>query len=467
MRRAVPRPPDVDFAGVLAEHDLPTAFAADVLAEADAVRPAAPPVDATEIELITVDPPGARDLDQALHLAARAGGGYRISYAIADVAASVAAGGAVDAEAWRRGETIYLPDRRIPLHPPAISEGAASLLPGQDRPAVLWQLDLDAEGRLERTEVRRALVRSRAQLDYAGLQAGIEAGNAPEGARLFAEVGPRRSALARARGAIELGLPDQEVVRGADGRWTLEHRVSPPVEEWNAQISLLTGCAAADLMLEAEVGLLRTLPAPDPRVVRRLRTAAQPLDVDWPEGTAPGEVLAGLDATRPRHAAFLDLAAELLRGAGYTPLDGSRPPDPGHAGVGAPYAHVTAPIRRLCDRATSEVCLAVAAGAEVPAWARTALVRLPEAMADSGRRARAVERTAVDLVEAWLLQDRVGERMTAAVVEVDDERDRSTVVIDDPAIRATCTGRLPLGERVEVRLTEADPAGRTVRFAPA
>src|SRR5690606_6732699 len=120
-----------------------------------------------DLPLVTVDPPGARDLDQALHLAQRPGGaGFRVTYAIADVAAFVAPGGAIDREALARATTVYLPGQRIPLHPPVLSEDAASLLPGVDRPALVWELDLDAEGALVATRLQRAVIRSRAQLDY-------------------------------------------------------------------------------------------------------------------------------------------------------------------------------------------------------------------------------------------------------------------------------------------------------------
>src|SRR3982750_748154 len=116
--------------------ELPGDFPPEVVAEAESV--AAGPrvdgyVDATDLDLVTLDPAGSRDLDQAFALARRPGGGYDFAYAIADVAAFVATGGAVDREAHARGETLYLPDGRIPLHPPVLSEGAASLLPGQDR----------------------------------------------------------------------------------------------------------------------------------------------------------------------------------------------------------------------------------------------------------------------------------------------------------------------------------------------
>ncbi|HMJ76781.1 MAG TPA: RNB domain-containing ribonuclease [Iamia sp.] len=469
MRRR-PLHTDLDLEPVWRDLELPRSFPPAVEAAAAAAVDgidAADRRDATDVELVTVDPPGAMDLDQALHIGPRADGGWIVHYAIADLAAFVVAGDAVDVEARLRGETLYLPDGRVPLHPPVLSEGAASLLPGEVRPAVLWRIEIDGEGEQVGVHVERATVRSRSRHAYVDLQAALDAGTAPEAARLLPALGAARVARARREGAIELGLPSQEVVHRDDGSWTIEHRAPLPVETWNAQVSLLTGMAAAGLMLDAGVGLLRTLPEPDAHTVRKLRRAAPALGVEWPEGMRPGEILADLDARQPRHAAFLDLAAELLRGAGSTPFDGAPPAEPGHAGVGAPYAHVTAPIRRLGDRFATEVCLAVAAGRAVPDWVREALPLLPDLLAQSGRRAKAVERAAVDHVEAWLLADRVGETFDAAVVEHDPERDRSTVVIDDPAVRARCDGRPALGERTLVRLVQADLPTRTVRFTPA
>jgi exoribonuclease R len=467
LRRKVARP-DIDFGPLRAELEVPDHFPPEVTeaAVAAAGRPRLPDHDATDLPLMTVDPPGSRDLDQALHIAPRPGGGYRVSYAIADVAAFVTAGDPVDIEARRRGETLYAPGGRAPLHPPEVSEGAASLLADQDRPALLWTIDLDADGAQTSVELRRAMVRSRAQLDYPGLQQAFDAGTAPESLRLLAEVGPLRQTLALARGAIDLGLPDQEIVPSDHGGWTVAFRAQLPVERWNAQVSLLTGSAAARLMLDAGIGLLRTLPPADRGAVDKLRRAAAGLGVAWPEGAGPGEVVASVDPALPHAAAFLELAAELLRGAGYTPFDGALPDQPDHAGVGGPYAHVTAPIRRLADRFASEVCLAACAGTEVPDWAREALPLLPDLLAASTRRAKALDRATIDLVEAWILQDRVGEVFDAAVVEVSGGH--AMVVLDDPSVRARCDGvDLPLGKRLAVRLTEADPVARTVRFVPA
>ena len=299
-RRLTVRAP-LRFDAVRAELDVPAEFPAEVLAEAEraAAEPVLPAYDATDLPLVTVDPPGSRDLDQALHLAARPGGGFRVSYAIADVAAFVRPGGAVDAEARRRTQTLYSPDLRTPLHPPALGEGAASLLPDQVRPAVLWRIDLDPAGEVAAVDVRRALVRSRAQLDYPGLQAAVDAGTAPEPVALLPRVGELRTALARARHATELEVPEQEVVPAEGGGWTVQFRRQLPVERWNAQVSLLTGACAARLMLDAGIGLLRTLPAPRPEDVAALRRLAPALGVDWPAGAEPGDVISALDGATP------------------------------------------------------------------------------------------------------------------------------------------------------------------------
>jgi exoribonuclease R len=462
-RRLTVRAP-LDFGAVRDELEVPAEFPADVLAEAAAVEPVLPAEDETGIPFVTVDPPGSRDLDQALHLAALPAGGFRVAYAIADVAAFVRPGGAIDAEARRRTQTLYSPDLRTPLHPPSIAEDAASLLPDQVRPAVLWRIDLDATGEVTAVDVRRALVRSRAQLDYAGLQAALDAGTAPEAVALLPQVGELRIALARARHATELEVPEQEVEAVPGGGWTVEFRRELPVERWNAQISLLTGACAARIMLDGGLGLLRTLPAPRPEDVAALRRLAPALGVPWPAGAEPGDVISALDGATPGQAAFLQHAAVLLRGAAYTPFDGTPPADPLHHAVGMPYAHVTAPIRRLVDRFGSELCLALAAGRPVPDWVRAALPELPALMTAGGRLAGALERAVVDLVEAWLLTGQEGRDFAAVVL--DAGKDKGTVMLDDPAVRATCVGSaLPVGERITVRLEVADVHKRLVRFA--
>ncbi|KQS58283.1 ribonuclease II [Geodermatophilus sp. Leaf369] len=466
VRRVLRVPGRFDSAAIAAEFGVPDAFPAEVLAEADRVA-ADPPggrgddryVDAADLPLVTIDPPGAKDLDQAVHLA-RSGAGYRVSYAIADVGAFVPLGSAIDAEARRRGQTLYLPDGRVPLHPPQLSEGAASLLPDQLRPAALWTIDLDADGEVTAVDLHRARVRSREQLDYATVGTQV-----PPSLELLPEIGRLLQARARERGAIELGTPSQEVEALPDGTWRVEFRGQSDVEGWNAQISLLTGRCAARLVLDGGIGVLRTLPPAAERDVAALRRLAPGLGVTWPEGAGPGDVIATLDPGRPQHAAFLDAAASLLRGAAYTAFDGEPPAEPGHGGVGGPYAHVTAPLRRLVDRFGTEVCLALAAGRRPGDELRAVLPELPGLMAASDRRTRDVERAVVDATEATLLAGRVGEVFDAVVLDSDGKR--STVVLPDLAVQARCDGALTPGEVARVRLTAADPATRTVRFEAA
>jgi exoribonuclease R len=308
-------------------------------------------------------------------------------------------------------------------------------------------------------------VKSRAKLNYEQVQRDVDRGRPHSSVALLPEIGELLVARGLARGAINLPMPEQEIEPDGEG-WRLTLRAPVPVEEYNAQISLLTGMSAAQLMLTGKVGLLRTMPAPAPQVVERLKLAAHALHVAWPDGASPGQVIAALDPADPRVAAFLDQAAEMMRGAGYTAFDGDLPEQPLHGAVAAAYAHVTAPLRRLADRYVTEVCLALCAGAEVPVWAQDALPKLPEVMSRTDRVAGSAERGAVDLTEAVLLAGRVGEEFDAAVLDVDGKGNGGgAIAVDDPPVRARCEGaNLPLGERIRVRLVAADPARRKVLF---
>ena len=459
LRRAV--------ASIEAELDVPGEFPADVVADAaaSAANPVLPELDRTDLALLTIDPLGARDLDQAMHLE-REGTGYVVWYAIADVAAFVRPGSATDLEAHRRGQTLYAPEHRVPLHPPVMSEGAASLLPDQVRPALLWRVALDSAGQRTSTDLRRALVRSRAQYDYVAVQEALDAGNADETFALLKEIGTLRQEQERSRGGVSLPTTDQEI--DVDGHvWTLVHRAEAPVEGWNAQISLLTGMAAADLMVSAEVGLLRTLPEADPRDLARLRRTAAALGLEWPDATPAADFVRGLDPSVSQHAAMIQACTRLFRGAAYVAFDGTLPEQSRHAAIAAEYAHVTAPLRRLADRYAGEVCLAVCAGEPVPTWALDALPALPDTMRAADSRASAFDRAVVDAVEAGLLSSRVGMDLDAVVVSLrDDDPTRGVVVIDEPAVEAPLDAErpLPLGERVRLRVVAADVEARTVAF---
>lgn len=480
MRLAPAAPDDVSsaLAALRAEVGLPAMFPQAVLEEARAAADQDLSVgrnDRRDIEFVTIDPPGSKDLDQAVHVE-QSGEGYVVHYAIADLGAFVTPGGALDIEVRKRGMTVYGPDARTPLHPKILSEGAASLLPEEDRPAVLWTVTLDARGIITGASLERVLVRSRERLTYAEVQSALDAGTASESLQLLADVGRLRQSLEAARGGVSLEVPEQEVERREDGTYTLSFRRNLPVEEWNAQISLLTGIAAAHLMREAGVGILRTLPEAEPRDLARLHRTARALGIDWADSLPYSRLVPTLVSRIPEHAAFLNEATTLFRGAGYVAFgmpgpDGAPVPPPEntrHAAIAADYAHVTAPLRRLVDRYATEVCLAISAGTAVPRWVLDVLPHLPAVMAETGRRTASFERECVDIVEASLLADRLGEEFDGVVVDVEDDTkdmQRGLVVLRDPAVRARVTGpRLSLGDEVRVKLAEADVSERRVMF---
>lgn len=457
------------FAGIRDEFGLPVRFPDAVLAEAERAATElsrtglADREDATGLPLVTIDPPGSRDLDQALLVETRPGGGFRVHYAIADLGSFVTPGGALDGEVRRRGQTMYLPDGNVPLHPTVLSEGAASLLPDQVRPAALWTIDCAADGEPEQARVRRATVRSIAQFDYETVQADVEAGRPHPSIAALPMLGRLRRERAVARGAVELQLPEQDVAPDGRGGWQLVLRPRTEVDAWNAEISLLTGMSAAAMMLAAGVGVLRTLPDPENGAVQWLRRSARTLGIDWPKDATAAELLSGLDPGRPEALALFMDATRLLRGAGYTTFDGEPPEVTTHAGLGAPYAHVTAPLRRLVDRFGAEICIAISAGREVPDWARAALPDLPRVMEGSDALANRVDRACLDQVEAWVLGDRIGAEFDAMVLRA--EAGTAEVFLTDPPVIAKCEGDgLPEGERIRVRLVSADATTRKVAF---
>ncbi|MFJ4651518.1 RNB domain-containing ribonuclease [Nocardia sp. NPDC088792] len=499
----------VDFGAVRTEFGLASGYPSEAVSEArDAVDAfAGDRVDRREIPLVTIDPPGAMDLDQALYVA-RTPTGFLLYYAIADVAAVVVPGGPLDRESLARGQTLYLPDGLIPLHPQVLSEDRASLLPDRDRPAALWTIECDELAEPVRYSVTRALVRSRARLDYAGVQADADANRLHPALAALPEFGRLRIEAGLRRGAINLRLPAQSVVRDGPeqtgiNHWQLVVEPRTAVDDWNEQVSLLTGMCAARIMLDAHnsgasgktiaasaaetsaadtaatpapvettaangnpeyPGLLRTMPPAPAGAVDSMRRTAAALGVDWPARESAGRMLAGLDPNTPAALVLMSEATSLLRGASYTVLNGQAPDSVQHSAIGAPYAHVTAPLRRLADRYATEICLSHHAGIEVPQWVRDGLKAAAEAMRRSDAISAKLERACIDLTESTILVPRVGTDFDATVLREANHTRPAEIFIPTPPVLAKCLGSPPEGKQVRVRLAESDPATRTVTF---
>lgn len=477
---------DLDFAAVRAEHDLPPLDAPDfpeeVVAEAreSVDAHATDRTDRTDLELVTIDPPGSMDLDQAVCIHGREGGGWIVWYAIADVGALVRPGGAVEAASLERGQTMYLPDGSVPLHPRELSEEAGSLLPDQERAAVLWRVEIDAEAQVEAVDLERARVRSRQRFTYVEVQQAADAGTLHPSVAELPAAGRALRAAGVAAGAVNLRLPAQDVARDEAGHWVLRIEPRTEADEWNAQISLLVGRCAAQLMLDGRAGLLRTLPPADDETIAELRTTAAALHLQWDKDVPLGEFLDGLDINAPKSMAMMRASTAALRGADYAAFHGELPEVQVHAGIGGAYAHVTAPLRRLGDRFATEICLALHHGTEIPQWVRAHLEALPEILQSAGRKDSAVDRACVDLTEAVVLEEHIGEQFEVYVLRgapapesaAGDGEDgaakkppRGEIFLARPPVFGPCTGPVDQGDKATVRLAEADPAERRILFA--
>ena len=459
---------DLDFTPIVEELQIQKSFAPAVhQAAADAVDTLAHQrVDRRDIPLVTIDPPGSMDLDQAVCIEGF-DGGYRVYYAIADVAAFVTPIPLVDTESRRRGQTIYLPDEPARLHPEEISEAAASLLPDVDRPAVLWSIDLDDDGEVTAVDLQRTLVRSRARYDYVGLQALIDQGNCPEPVQHLSAVGELRRRSALRRKAVSISMPSQYVhVNHDDGSVHLAVEPRVPTMDDNSEISLLAGMCAGQMMARAGVGVLRTLPGARRRELDTFIDSVRALGFDLQPGADYDEVTAfitKIKGTDARGMAVMRQALTLLRGAGYQRI-GDEPLHT-HAGVGGYYSHVTAPLRRLVDRYATEYCLAITAGVNVPTWVEEGIDQVIGTMESSSNLASRAERACLNLTEATVLKPWEGTNFQAAVLDSDPERESGKIFIENPPVICRSIGAPPRGQTAQVTLVRANPDKREVLFA--
>ena len=486
---------ELNFRTIAEEFELPEHFPEDVHAEAlhATDRYADQRRDLLDVPFVTIDPAGSMDLDQAVNIQdAGAAGGvgaaggagadpadgaarWRVRYAIADVAAFVDPAGALMAESLQRGQTMYLPDEPTRLHPAELSEGSASLLPDQTRPAVVWDILLRADGEVADFTVYRALIRSVKRFDYTEVEADMKRGTLHPAIAQLPDVGRARQSSDLRRKAINLRLPSISVERteSDDGteRYVLDIDERLEMNDFNSELSLLAGMCAGEMMVRAGVGILRTLPPAGDKEIAAFDNGARALGFDR-SGRSIGELLADIDASTPRGMALMRDAQSLLRGAGYQHFGlvggGGRvevATQPSiHAGIGGHYAHVTAPLRRLVDRFATEVCLAIANSQPIPEWVTANVDQVLSTMKSSGQTASAVDRACLNLTEAVVLQPWVGQNFNATVLH-SDGADKAKILVEQPPILTTCVGGPDEASTIKVTLIEAEPAARKVRFA--
>ena len=410
-------------------------------------------VDRTDWPFVTLDPASSTDLDQAFHIET-AGDDVLLHYAIADVAWFVDDGDAVDTEAWNRGETQYLPDGRALLYPAVLSEGAASLLPHERRPAVVFHVRVDGSGRATLSGVERSTIRSRAKLGYETVKPADLPAAMPELARrvLVAE---------DERGASRVEQPEQEVHANERGGYEIVYRPRMPVEDDNEALSLAANLAVADALFAAGTGLFRVMHDPDGRAEQRLRHTARAFGMNWPASTTLRDFERSLDGTSPKGAAMAMAIRRAGGAASYVPFTAGQ--RPWHSAMAATYAHATAPLRRLADRYVVMAALAVADNQPVPDNVQAAFTRLPAVMARAGETESQIERAVIDLAETVLMSGQAQRTFAAVVTDLDD-RGARIQLCDLPVVSRVAAHGVQPGDDIRVRVDGVDIPGRTVKF---
>lgn len=434
---------------------VPAAFPAEVLRSAEDASRRVPKAhtDRTDWPFVTLDPASSTDLDQAFHIEGD-GDDQVLHYAIADVAWFVDDGDAVDAEAWARGATQYLPDGRAGLYPGVLSEGAASLLPDGPRPAIVFHVRVGSDGHSKLDGAERSIIRSRAKLAYETVTPAHLPDALPELAR-------RVIAAEDRRGASRVEPPEQNVVANNRGGYDITYRPRTPSEDDNEAMSLATNLAVADALLAAGTGLFRVMPDPNGPAEQRLRHTARALGLDWPAGTSLRDFERTLDGRDYKRAAMMMAIRRAGGGAFYVPYSADE--RPWHSAMAATYAHATAPLRRLADRFVVMATLAIANGQPVPDHVQAAFAALPPVMERADDTAASIERAVVDLAETVLLSGQ-NQRTFAAVVTDVDQRGARIQFCDLPVVSRISTNGVQPGDDVRVRIVSVDVRGRTAKL---
>jgi ribonuclease R len=409
----------------ITDHGIPVEFPEAAVAEAEAARPVALAgrTDLRQIPLVTIDGADARDFDDAVFAEPHPErpGFWHAVVAIADVGWYVRPGSALDKAAQRRGNSVYFPDRVVPMLPEALSNELCSLKPGVERACMAAHLTIDGDGRLVEHRFVRGLMRSAARLTYEQVQRAQD--GSPDdttGPLLKPAIGPLYEVfrlLDRARvkrGALELDLPERRVVMGDDGRvLRIEPRARLDSHKLIEELMILANVAAAETLERLrQPCMYRVHDAPDPAKLAALREFLRGIGV-------PGLALAKGQVIRPHHFnAVLRAAA----GTPYAPLIHQlvlrsqaqavySPQNLGHFGLALRrYAHFTSPIRRYSDVLVHRALIAGLRLGEggLPPIEPDRFAEIGAHISDTERRAAAAERDAIGRYAALYLADRVG-----------------------------------------------------------
>ena len=406
-------------------HDIPHKFTQAVLAEAETARSASPAgrEDWREVPFVTIDPPDAKDHDDAVHSVPdpdlRNPGGFLVSVAIADVAHYVRPGSELDREALRRGNSVYFPDRVVPMLPERISNDLCSLRPNQDRAALAVRMVIGSDGRKRSHTFHRVLIRSAARLNYEQAQLAVS-GRTDEITEPIVEpiLRPLYAAYRAVlharneRGPLDLEIPERKIVLKSDG--TVDRVIMPERLEAHRLIEefmILANVAAAETCERAKTPLIyRVHDEPSPEKLNALREFLATLDISLPKGGTlrPDgfnrilEQVKGRDVDRLVNEVVLRTQAQ----AEYSSDNF------GHFGLNLRrYAHFTSPIRRYADLVVHRALIrAVKLGADgSPEGLDTrGLAEIAANISATERRAMKAERETADRLIAHFLADRVG-----------------------------------------------------------
>ncbi|MFA7430661.1 MAG: ribonuclease R [Rhodospirillaceae bacterium] len=470
---------------------IPTDFPQGALDQAAGTKaaPMGKRVDLRDIPLVTIDGEDARDFDDAVWAEAD-GDGWHAIVAIADVAHYVRAGDALDTSAFERGNSVYFPDRVVPMLPEALSNGWCSLVPEEDRPCMAVRMWFDSQGRKHKHEFLRGMMRSAARLTYTQVQAAVD--GAPDDVTgplvetvltpLYGVYRALREARDR-RGALNIELPERKVIIGEDGS-VVGVQPRPRYDSHMLIEELMIAanvCAAETLEAVKQPCMYRVHDEPALERLDGLREFLQSMDLNLARGAiSPHHFNHILDKVKdtPHEHLVNQVVLRSQAQAIYSPENR------GHFGLGLKrYAHFTSPIRRYSDLLVHRALISgMKFGPDgLPSdQGIEQFATMGEHISMTERRAATAEREAVDRFTAAFLADRVGASFSGRVtgvnrfglfVELDDSGANGLIPISTlpkdyyvhdethHALVGSASGAMHrLGDAVMVRLREADVA---------